>query len=110
VEYAGPVLDGQVAYRPKHMATIGLGVPYRLLKTEIEVRYVGERRTVPGSELNSLPAYWIVDLGVSVRFRLGSWFNEAFFRIENLTDQRAELLADFPLPSRAIRLGWRVTR
>ncbi len=109
-EYAGPVLTGQVAYRPKHMATIALGVPYRWLRTEIEGRYVGERRTVPGSELNSLPAYWIVDVGVSADFRVGSWFNEAFFRIENLTDQRAELLADFPLPSRAIRLGWRVIR
>ena len=110
VEYAGPVLTGQVAYRPKHMATVGFGFPYRWLRTEIEARYVGERRTVPGSELNSLPAYWIVDLGVSASFRLGSWSNEAFFRIENLTDQRAELLADFPLPSRAFRLGWRVTR
>ena len=85
-------------------------MPYRWLRTELEARYVGERRTVPGSELNSLPAYWIVDVGVSAAFRVGSWFNEAFFRIENLTDQRAELLADFPLPSRAIRLGWRVIR
>ena len=110
VEYAGPVLTGQVVYRPKHMATVVLGVPYRRLRTEIEARYVGERRTVPGSALNTLPAYWIVDLGVSASFRLGSWLSEAFFRIDNLTDQRAELLADFPLPSRAIRLGWRVTR
>jgi len=99
-----------VAYRPKHMATLALGVPYRWLRTDMEARYVGERRTVPGSQLNSLPAYWIVDLGVSASFRLGSWLNEAFFRIENVTDQRVELLADFPLPSRAIRLGWRVTR
>lgn len=110
VEYAGPVLTGQVAYRPRHMVTVALGIPYRRLRTDIEARYVGERRTVPGSALNSLPGYWIVDVGVSASFRLGSWASEAFFRIDNVTDQRAELLADFPLPSRALRLGWRVTR
>lgn len=110
VEYAGPVLTGQVAYRPRHIAAVALDVPFRWLRSEIEARYVGERRTVPGSALNSLPAYWILDIGVSASFRLGSWPSEAFVRIDNLTDERAQLLADFPLPSRALRVGWRVTR
>ena len=110
VEYAGPVLGGQVTYRPRHSAAVGAGVPFGIFRTDLDARFVGERRTVAGSPLNALPAYWIVDVGIAARFSLGSWASEAFLRIENLFDERAALLADYPLPSRAIRLGWGASR
>ncbi len=109
VEYAGPVLSGQVTYRPRHSAAIGASAPYRWLRADVDARYVGSRRTVAGSPLNTLPAYWMVDIGMSASFAVGSLGNEVFFRIENMFDERAALLADYPLPSRGVRLGWGVT-
>ena len=110
VEYAGPVLAGQVAYRPRHSATLGLDVPYGRWRGGIEARHTGERRTVPGSALNTLPGYWLVDLQASVVVSLGEWSGEAFLRVENLLDEDASLLGDYPLPSRALRAGWRLER
>jgi outer membrane cobalamin receptor len=109
VEYAGPVLSGQVVYRPRHGASLGLSAPYRWFRGSMDARFVGSRRTVAGSSLNMLSEYWMVDIGVSASFALGSWINEVFWKIENVFDERAGLLADYPLPSRGMRLGWGIT-
>ena len=36
VEYAGPVLSGQVTYRPRHSAAIGASAPYRWLRADVD--------------------------------------------------------------------------
>ena len=108
IRYTGPVLTGQVVYRPRHSGSVGVSAPWRQIRADAAARYVGERRTVAGSPLNALPGYWMVDLGASVRLPLGAWHGDAFLRIENLFDTRAALLADYPLPSRAVRVGFGV--
>src|SRR5262249_13930854 len=58
VTYRGPVLNGQVAYRPRTTSTLTGGFSPGPVRLEATTRYVGERRTVPGSPLNVLDPYW----------------------------------------------------
>jgi outer membrane cobalamin receptor len=110
VVYAGPVLSGQVAYRPRTTSTITLAAGPRIAHVEIATRYVGARRTVPGSGLNSLDPYWLSDARVSTAWTAHSWLLDATAGIENVFDQRAAMLIDYPFPSRSWTLGLRVRR
>ena len=103
VEYTGAVLDGQVAYRPRFTAdlSLGFGLPAGITLNP-SATHVGERRTVPGSPLNALAAYTLLDAAIGIPLTLGKRAGRLDFAITNLLDERAALLADFPLPSR----GW----
>ena len=101
VEYTGPVLDGQVPYRPRFTADLSLRVALPGVTFTPAASHVGERRTVPGSPLNALAGYTVLDFGVAVPVRL-KVPGRIEFAVNNLLDERASLLADYPLPGR----GW----
>lgn len=105
VEYTGPVLDGQVAYRPRFTADLSLGIalPGGLTFTPAAT-HVGERRTVPGSALNALDGYTLVDAGVAIPFAIGRASGRLDLAVNNIFDERAALLVDYPLPGR----GWSI--
>ena len=102
-EYTGAVLDGQVAYRPRFTAdlSLGIGLPGGIVLSPSAV-HVGERRTVPGSLLNGLGAYTLFDAGIAIPLTLGKRTGRLDLAVTNLLDERAALLADYPLPGR----GW----
>jgi outer membrane cobalamin receptor len=104
VEYADGGLQGQVAYRPRSTASAAIrtDLPRGTLTARIE--RIGERRSVPGSALNSLPAYALVNAGVAMPFTLGSIDARVEMSLSNLLDRSAALLADYPLPGR----GWAI--
>ena len=110
VEYTGAVLDGQVAYRPRFTADValGIGLPAGITLTPSGT-HVGSRRTVPGSPLNALAAYTLVNAGIAVPFDFGRFAGRLELALTNLLDERAALLVDYPLPGRGwstrIRLG-----
>jgi len=103
VEYTGAVLGGQVAYRPRVTAdlAVGIALPGGIMLTP-SATHVGERRTVPGSQLNALSAYTLFDVGIAVALVLGKRTGRLDLAVSNLLDERAALLADYPLPGR----GW----
>lgn len=103
VEYTGAVLDGQVAYRPRFTAdlSVGIGLPAGITLSP-SAAHVGERRTVPGSPLNALEAYTLLDAGIGIPLPLGKRAGRLDLAVTNLLDARAALLADYPLPGR----GW----
>ena len=103
VEYAGGVLAGQVAYRPRFTAdlALNLGLPAGVTLAPAATR-VGRRRTVPGSALNRLDAYTLFDVGIAIPLVLGSVPGRLDLALTNLLDERATLLVDYPLPGR----GW----
>ena len=105
VEYTGPVLDGQVAYRPRFTADLSLGIvlPGGVTFTP-SATHVGERRTVPGSALNALDGYTLVDAGIAIPFAFGRASGRLDLAVTNILDERAALLADYPLPGR----GWSI--
>ncbi len=104
VEYRGSVLRGQVAYRPVFSASAEgrFGLP--LGNLTLSANHVGIRRSVPGSDLNSLSPYTTVNLGWSSAIGLGRVSGSLDLLLSNLLDERAALLVDYPLPSR----GWSV--
>ena len=105
VEYTGPALDGQVPYRPRFTADLSLSIA---LPGEVSLApaltHVGERRTVPGSELNALEDYTLFDAGIAIPVAFGKASGRLDLALTNILDERAALLADYPLPGR----GWSI--
>ncbi len=108
VEYEGPVLSGQVVYRPVTSARIEAAATIAGLRSGVRGRYTGRRRTVAGSRLNTLPDYWVVDLQFDRPIRFGGWSTDLSFRIDNVFNESAFLLVDFPGPGRTWRVGLRL--
>lgn len=101
VEYATGVLAGQVAYRPEWTATVSLASSLSSWSGELSGRYVGTRRTVPGSALNALTPYWLWDIRTGLRWQLGGWPMEGRLSILNVFGVAAAMIPDYPLPGRA---------
>jgi hypothetical protein len=126
VHYATPALSGQVVYRPALTASGGasadlgdalrgvLGDPLgRALvgvRAELGARYMGARRTAPGSALNLLPAYAVTDLRVERRATRAGWDGTLSLGVDDLLDRQPATLVDFPSPGRVWRLALRVGR
>lgn len=110
VEYTGPVLGGQVIYRPRWTASGAATATLAGVRTALEARWVGERRTVAGSAINTLAAHWLADLRLARPFTVAAWSGEASVAVENLLDRDAAMLVDYPYPGRAWSLGFRVRR
>ena len=108
VAYAGPVLSGQVAYRPRTTSNVTLGAGPHSARFEITNRYVGARRTVPGSALNSLDPYWLTDARLTSARSWRTWALDASLGIENLLNQPAAMLVDYPFPNRGWTMSLRV--
>ena len=110
VEYTGPVLTGQVAYRPKPTGNVSIAVTKVGARVEASTRYIGSRRSVIGSELNSLEPYSLTDLRVSRTFAARALRIDASLGVENLLDRDASMLVDYPFPGRswsvALRTRW----
>jgi vitamin B12 transporter len=112
VVYTGPVLDGQVAYRPRTTASItaGAGTRWGGGRVDISNRYVGSRRTVPGSALNSLAPYWLSDARWTTPVPLRHWLIDVGIGVDNLFDRPAAMLVDYPFPGRTWTLSLRARR
>jgi hypothetical protein len=110
VEYTGTVLHGQVAFRPRHTASAAASARLGGVRTELQARWVGARRSIAGDTINPLHAYLMADLRLARPFALGAWAGEAAFGIENLADRGAAMLVDYPYPGRAWTLGVRLRR
>ncbi len=110
VEYDGPVLSGQVAYRPRTTATVRVAWDARAARLEVSNRYVGSRRTVPGSPLNVLDPYWRTDVRATSTRSWGRWQLDGTLSIENIFDASAAMLVDYPFPSRGWSIALRVRR
>jgi len=112
VAYGGPVLRGQVAYRPRTTAAIKGAWEPGAVRVELSSRYAGARRTVPGSELNTLDPYWRTDLRVTTarEWGNGKWRVDGTVGVDNLFDDDATMLVDYPFPSRSWSVTLRVRR
>ncbi|HEY0778177.1 MAG TPA: TonB-dependent receptor plug domain-containing protein, partial [Gemmatirosa sp.] len=119
VTYAGPVLGGQVVYRPRTTASVAGGalvprVAPAGTRVDVVARYVGERRTVPGYAVNPLAPYWRTDARLAVPLAMPNvmtgWAVDATAGVENLFDQRAAMLIDYPFPGRTWSIALRLRR
>jgi outer membrane cobalamin receptor len=105
VDYATSALSGQVVYRPRVTAALTTSITRWRATMDVTTRYVGDRRTVQGSALNTIGAYWLTDAQLTLRV-LGPF--DVLAGVENAFDRRAALLFDYPLPARTWRAGFRL--
>jgi outer membrane receptor protein involved in Fe transport len=106
VEYAGPVLSGQVIYRPKWsgVSTLSARLPAGL-NADATWRETGRRSTNIGSLLNTLPAFGMLDLALRRSFPMRQATVDARVGVDNALDRHAAMLPDYPFPGR----GWTVS-
>lgn len=104
VEYRGPVLSGQVVYRPRLTASGTIGATILGLQLSSQYRYVGRRRTVPGSALNTLEPFGTVDAQISRRLsdRAGLTLTVG---VDDLFDRSPAMLPDYPSAGRTWRIS-----
>ncbi len=105
VEYTGATLAGQVAYHPRFTADVALTIALPAGVTLApSALHLGERRSIPGSALNALDRYTLVDLALGIPLALGLIPGRIDLTLSNLFDEGAALLVDYPLPGR----GWSI--
>ncbi len=110
VTYAGTAESGQVIYRPRVTGRFDESLARRFARIDVETRYVGSRRTVAGSDLNSLDPYWLTDVHLAFPITRASWRLEGVVGVENVLDVPASMLVDFPFGGRRWTLGLRTSR
>lgn len=110
VTYAGGVISGQVAYRPRNSANIGIAFAPKLFRLDITNRYIGARRTIAGSGFNALDPYWMSDAKVSTAIVKSGWNFGPAFGVENVFNHAAAMLVDYPFPPRTWTVSLRVRR
>ena len=112
VTYAGTVLSGQVAYRPRTTANITAGVHHSGAHLDLTTRYVGTRRTVAGSDLNLLDPYWLTDARLALPLihqkATTVWDLDAMLGLENVFNRPAAMLVDYPFPGRTWTVSLRL--
>ncbi len=104
VRYANSILEGQVVYRPEFTADVSASLDLVGLDWSARWRWIGERRTSPGTELNTLPGYGRLDAAVRWPFRLDAMGGAVELAVQNVLDEPAALLVDYPLPGRMLSL------
>jgi outer membrane cobalamin receptor len=110
VTYAGSAQGGQVIYRPRVTARVAESVARPFARIDVETRFVGSRRTVAGTDLNSLDPYWLTDVRLAVPIERAAWRLEGTIGVENVFDRPASMLVDFPFGGRRWTFGLRTSR
>ena len=110
VSYTGEILHGQAAYRPRNSANLVASFALEPLRIDLTKRYVGTRRTIAGSSLNSLAPYSMTDVRASTSFTSHGWTFNPAAGIENVFNRAAAMLVDYPFPPRSWSISLRVRR
>lgn len=100
----------RIVFTPDQMLNGTLDLALDPVGLTIRGRYVGSRETLPANPRESrLEPYWVWDLYLSLTFPLkGSrWQLEAKFT--NLFSARYQLIFGYPMPGRAVGVGFRLT-
>lgn len=105
VEYRGPVLSGQVAYRPRYTANASLAAGTREFRGSVRYRYIGRRRSIAGSDLNTLAPFAVTDLQIVRRVAISRASMEVAIACDDVLNRAGTMLIDYPAPGRV----WRFT-
>jgi len=105
VEYRGPVLSGQVAYRPRYTANASLAGSIVGIRGTLRYRYIGRRRAVAGSDVNTLEPFGVTDLQLARRLPISRASMEVALSLDDVFDRAGTMLLDYPSAGRT----WRFT-
>jgi iron complex outermembrane receptor protein len=97
----------QIAYRPRRFAVIDAALTLGTSRLVATTRYTGLRTTAP-STLNTLPAFWTLDLGITHERAIAGWSVGFDLRVDRVFDEDDSLIFGFPEPGRSLRFGVRI--
>ena len=106
VEYRGPVLSGQVAYRPRHTADASIArVRARIPRHGAVPLHRRRRRSIAASDLNTLDPFAVTDLQIARRIALSRASMELAIGCDDVLDRAGTMLIDYPAPGRGATLA-----
>lgn len=106
---AGGTRGVQLAYRPRHSASLSAGWEGGEWRGELTGRYTGLRYPVPAA-VNAMAPYWSFGATVSRAWTWSGWTIHPVARIERLLDRRDSHIFGFPEPGRTLFLEMRLSR
>ncbi|HEX6909667.1 MAG TPA: TonB-dependent receptor, partial [Longimicrobium sp.] len=101
--------DVQLAYRPRHTGSLGIGWRRGPWRVDAAARYTGERYP-QAARVNALPGFWSTEARAGRDWRLGAWTMTTAVDVDRALDEKDALIAGFPEPGRRVRLDVRVAR
>lgn len=119
--------NGQISYIPRHSGSAVAGLEMRSWHLSYSFIYVGERYHVSANiPENYEPSWYTHDLGISKYFAIGRHSNEASYassedsrimkhgvrisgEVNNLLDQQYDVVLNYPMPGRNIKITLTMT-
>jgi len=101
--------DKRLVYAPSQEANLGLTVVEGFISFSVRYSFVGNR---PATEDNSvlLPAFRTIDFNVVAEQGIGPFRTTIKAEVENALSEDYEILPDYPMPERTIRLSIGISR
>jgi iron complex outermembrane receptor protein len=96
-----PAFGAQLPYVPRQQLKAWVGADWRGLSVGTTGRLVGSRY-YSADESNALPPYHVVDLNVDYRFSFAGTRLSVGAQVENLTNERYEIIRLYPMPPRRL--------
>jgi iron complex outermembrane receptor protein len=98
----------QIAYRPRHNASLAAHLMVLATNLSAEIRYTGARNTAP-TNVNRLPGFWTLDAAISRAWQLRPWSLTLDLRVDRILDETNALIFGFPEPGRRLSAGLRLS-
>lgn len=96
--------DKIITYRPQESFKASLHINYGAWKSVLRYRNVGKRFVTEANTVE-MPPYLVLDLNISLALHVGALESIWKFSVFNLTNEKYEIIRDYPLPGREWRLG-----
>jgi iron complex outermembrane receptor protein len=96
----------QIAYRPRHTASVATRFTLFATQFSSEMRYLGQRNTAP-THVNRLDGFWTLDAALSRAWHFQHWNLGLELRVDRIRNEKDALIFAFPVPGRTVTLGLR---
>ncbi|MEX0980336.1 MAG: TonB-dependent receptor, partial [Gemmatimonadota bacterium] len=106
---AGGTSGVQLAYRPRHSASLAAGWEGSQWRGELTGRYTGLRYPVPAA-VNAMDPFWSFGASLVHSWSWPGWTMRTVVRADRLLDRRDSHIFGFPEPGRTFSVELRVAR
>lgn len=101
--------NNQLAYLPKHNATVWLNLCYRSFNVSYSYTYIGTRNSLESGDGTQLPSFSLSNVQISQNFTFRKFNLTLNVKINNLFDQQYLMSATYPMPGRTIFFSTAIT-
>ena len=104
-----PYYRHQVAYIPRHSGSITASVQWGAWGMDYSFIYAGKRwNAQENTKRNEMQPWYTHDMALRYEFRLRKGQGRASLEINNLLNQRYEVIQNYPMPGTNVRIGMEI--